>query len=151
MAKKYKLAEQDLLFVEESDIAFQSIYTPDNSSRYHEKSVHGIEKKSVELIMKKLQLTFKEMSDLLHISERTYHRYKSTDKMDLSVSEKSLQLDELYRHGRSVFDTDSDFARWLKLPSPALNGKAPISFLTTSFGFNIIHDELGRIQHGIFS
>jgi len=34
---------------------------------------------------------------------------------------------------------------------PAFNYQPPISLLDTTFGFQLIQDELGKIAHGIFA
>jgi len=36
-------------------------------------------------------------------------------------------------------------------PNKALNNKTPMSLLNSKFGTNMVLDELGRIEHGVFS
>ena len=40
---------------------------------------------------------------------------------------------------------------WLREPSRALGGAIPLSLLDTADGFTGVMDELGRIEHGVFS
>ncbi|AHG93564.1 Conserved hypothetical protein CHP02293 (plasmid) [Gemmatirosa kalamazoonensis] len=42
-------------------------------------------------------------------------------------------------------------ARWLRRPSPALDGETPLGLCTTDAGARIVEDELGRIAFGVFA
>lgn len=114
-------------------------------------SREGVLKKTLLLLAEKLALTMQEISPILHISERTLQRYKNEDVLTPDISERALLLVQLYRNGISVFGTAENFNDWLRTPLPALKRQAPIEYLDTAFGFQLISDELGRIQHGIFS
>lgn len=95
---------------------------------------------------------FEEWSSYLHLSERTIQRYKKEKKsFDPIYSEKILQIELLYKKGISVFGIADKFYTWMDTTSVALGGVRPKDLLDTSFGINIIYDELGRIEHGIFA
>ncbi|MCH7409706.1 MbcA/ParS/Xre antitoxin family protein [Belliella sp. DSM 111904] len=57
----------------------------------------------------------------------------------------------LFKFGEKVFGSMDLFRGWLHDSSIPLGGTSPISLLDTTFGIDLVHDELGRIQHGIFS
>jgi uncharacterized protein (DUF2384 family) len=40
---------------------------------------------------------------------------------------------------------------WIRTPSIIFKGNTPLSLLDTSFGFDMVLTELGRIEHGIFA
>ena len=67
------------------------------------------------------------------------------------TAERILLVARVASRGVSVFGSFKLFRQWLDTPIPALQGKAPITFLNNSFGLQILQDELGRIEHGLFA
>ncbi|MGH2645515.1 MAG: type II RES/Xre toxin-antitoxin system antitoxin [Chitinophagaceae bacterium] len=114
-------------------------------------SRNGILKKTLSLLTEKLSFTVLEVAKVLHVSERTLQRYNSEDKLSPDISERALMLARLYERGLEVFENSDNFTDWLRTPLPAFNGQQPIQLLDTSFGFQLIFDELGRIEYGVFS
>jgi putative toxin-antitoxin system antitoxin component (TIGR02293 family) len=93
-----------------------------------------------------------EWSLFLHLSERSMQRYKKDNKtFDPLQSEKIIEITRLYQRGIEVFGAKPKFDTWLSTSCVALGGPAPKSFLDSSFGIQLIHDELGRIEHGILA
>jgi putative toxin-antitoxin system antitoxin component (TIGR02293 family) len=100
----------------------------------------------------RLQFTFEEWSSFLHLSERTIQRYKKENKaFDPIYSEKIIQIELLYKRGVEVFGDQERFQTWMDSNIIALGNIKPKTLLDTTFGINIISDELGRIEHGIFA
>ncbi len=112
---------------------------------------HGIFKRNLSLLAEKLSFTMNEISRVLHVSERTLQRYKDEDRLSSDISERTLMLTNLYERGVEVFENADNFTDWLRTPLPAFNNQKPIQLLDTSFGFQLILDELGRIEHGVFA
>jgi putative toxin-antitoxin system antitoxin component (TIGR02293 family) len=98
-----------------------------------------------------LDYSFKEVANILNVSERTLHRYKDATKLSKDASERALHLAHLYNKGAEVFGSKGAFNTWLKQPSPVFWNKKPIEFLDTIFGFQLIEDELVKIEFGIFA
>lgn len=96
-------------------------------------------------------LTQMEICKILHISLRTLQRYEPDYVLDSDASSKVIQLGMLHRRGLDVFGDTKDFNYWLKAPISSLEGKAPLDYLDTPFGFQLINQILGRIEHGIFA
>lgn len=111
----------------------------------------GILKKTLSLLAKRLSFTMNEISRILHISERTLQRYHAEDRLSPDISERALMLAKLYERGVETFHDAANFTDWLRTPLPAFNYQPPIQLLDTSFGFQLIEDELGRIEYGIFA
>lgn len=111
----------------------------------------GILKKTLSLLSKRLSFTTNEISRILHISERTLQRYHADDRLSPDISERTLMLAKLYERGVEIFHDAANFTDWLRTPLPAFNYQPPIQLLDTSFGFQLIEDELGRIEYGIFA
>ena len=99
-----------------------------------------------------LNFSFEDWANFLHISERTIQRYKKEKKtFDPIYSEKILQIELLYIRGIEVFGDETKFRTWMESDIIALGSRKPKELLDTSFGINILNDELGRIEHGIFA
>ncbi len=93
-----------------------------------------------------------EWSDLLHLSERTFQRYKKENKTFESIyTEKILEIILLFRRGKEVFGSSDAFYGWLNTPNLALADSKPFSIIDNTFGIQLVTDILGRIEHGIYS
>ena len=64
-----------------------------------------------------------------------------------SVLAKAYVLQEAQR----IFADAEKASHWLQRPSRALGGRAPLAMLDTAAGVREVTEELGRIDHGIFS
>ena len=111
----------------------------------------GVTKGSFMKFMDSLGYSLKEIAEILNISERTLHRYKDATKLSKDASERALHLANLYTKGTEVFGSKDAFNGWLKQPSPIFWNKKPIEFLDTIFGFQLIEEELLKMQFGIFA
>jgi putative toxin-antitoxin system antitoxin component (TIGR02293 family) len=67
------------------------------------------------------------------------------------VSEQVLQIAAVVARGTEVFGGKDRFLAWAKQPSTALSDKTPLELLGSRFGTDLVLDELGRIEHGVFS
>ena len=67
------------------------------------------------------------------------------------TSERIYELAKLFGLGYEVFDTKDDFKRWLITPSKALGNKKPFEFLDSSFGFEMVENEIIRIKYNVYS
>ena len=108
----------------------------------------GISKAYLLKISEALSLTLTELSKILHISIRSIQRYANNKKMDIDISAKAIQLENLRRKGVDVFGTNDAFNNWLRTPIIALNQKTPIDYLNTPFGFEMIEQLLGKKKKG---
>lgn len=93
-----------------------------------------------------------EWSAFLHLSERTMQRYKREKKtFDALQSEKILEIALLYKKGTEVFGTGEKFNNWLTTQNVALGNVKPKDLFDSSFGINLLKDELGRIEYGVLA
>ncbi|HEY4196461.1 MAG TPA: antitoxin Xre/MbcA/ParS toxin-binding domain-containing protein [Mucilaginibacter sp.] len=111
----------------------------------------GLPKRILLSLAKKISLTIQELANIMHISERTLQRYDDNAIIKTEYAEKAIELARLYTRGEEVFGSMDKFKSWMKSPSYIFKGEAPVSLLDTSFGFNMVFKELGRIEHGIFA
>ncbi len=112
---------------------------------------NGLPKRLLMLLVAKISLTLQEVSDIMHVSERTLQRYDDDTVVKTEYAEKAIELARLYDRGEDVFGSIDKFKIWIRTPSVIFKGETPLSLLDTSVGFDMVLDELGRIEHGIFA
>jgi putative toxin-antitoxin system antitoxin component (TIGR02293 family) len=99
-----------------------------------------------------INFTIEDWSSYLHLSERTIQRYKKEKKsFDPIYSEKIIQIELLYQKGIAVFGDEPNFHTWMDLNNIPLGNVKPKDLLDTTFGINLIYDELSRIEHGVLA
>ena len=111
----------------------------------------GISKNQVVKLARQLSCSGKELAIIINLSERTLQRYPDNKKLEKTASEKAIQLAKLYERGTEVWGDLERFKGWMRHPNPFLGSKAPLEILDTSFGFEMVLDEIGRIEHGILA
>jgi putative toxin-antitoxin system antitoxin component (TIGR02293 family) len=57
----------------------------------------------------------------------------------------------LYYYGIEVFGGQERFNTWLTTKNTALGGIKPKDLLDSSFGIQMLKDELTRIEHGVLA
>ncbi|MCB0658821.1 MAG: DUF2384 domain-containing protein, partial [Saprospiraceae bacterium] len=62
-----------------------------------------------------------------------------------------IQIQMIYQLGLDVFDDQASFDQWLNMKSIALGGRKPKDLLDSSFGIEVVKDELNRIEYGLFA
>ena len=115
-----------------------------------ELSNEGITKDALMRLGKYLNLSITQMAKLIPITERTIQRYALKKHFNRVISEQILQIAEVAARGTSVFEDKDRFLLWVNQPNKALADKTPLSLLNSRFGSEMVLDELGRIEHGIF-
>lgn len=91
------------------------------------------------------------MQSLSSIIPASYSSLTKKKVFDLETSERIFELAELYARGKDVFGSIDTFNDWLHTVSIPLGGESPFSLLDTSFGIEIVKNEIGRIDHGVFA
>ena len=93
-----------------------------------------------------------DWSNFLHLSERTFQRYKKEKRtFDPLHSEKILEITLVYNKGIEVFGDKLNFDAWLNAKNVALGGGKPKELLDSTFGIGLLRDELTRIEHGVLA
>lgn len=116
-----------------------------------ELAMQGVTKEALLHLVSYLNCPMSEMAQLLPVTERTIQRYRPHQHFNRVVSEHILQLAEILAYGTAVFGDREKFLRWLRIPNAALGHRTPFELLDSRFGAEIIRDELGRIEHGVFA
>lgn len=112
----------------------------------------GLEYNKFDALISGLPLSNSDWSSYLHLSERTLQRYNKEKKaFDMQQSERILQILILFNLGFDVFGKPEKFYNWLTKSNIATGGKMPKELLNSSFGIDLLKDELNRIQHGVLA
>ena len=111
----------------------------------------GLTKDALSHLAKYMSFSWREMANLLPVTERTLQPYTAKRHLSTTVSEKVIQIAGVVAKGTDVFGGRDEFLGWLLLPSIALAGKTPFELLSSRLGTELVLDELGRIEHGIYS
>ncbi len=116
-----------------------------------EVSRQGLLKNAVDSLAQLLELSTKDLVPYLHISERTLQRYQDDKKLSSELSDHLIQIARVYARAVEVFEDRDKAVKWLKYPSHALGGVTPISCLDNFSGIELVLDELGRIEYGVYA
>lgn len=111
----------------------------------------GIPRSAIDALAKTLHLSISKLTKYLHVSERTLQRYSPDKSLSPELSDHILQIAKVYARSLDVFEDPETTSSWLKQPNIALGNIAPIEYLDTSSGIEIVLDELTRIEYGVFS
>lgn len=132
-------------------IAGGSLYSPNDQESKLRLIRGGLHRASLDVLMKRTGLSIYELADILELTDRTLRRYEPKDVLNRRLSERALEIAELYSRGEAVFGDEGSFQQWMESSVPALGHRSPKSFLDTSIGIGMLMDELGRIEHGVFA
>ncbi len=139
MVERYKVPEQKFRILEEPVSGYVS-------ADYYNLANRGISKKYLKFVLKQAKLSVEEFIKILPISIDTYKR---KTEFNSTVSEKVLEVEEVYRKGTAAFG--DSFYDWMSTTNVALGNVQPKKLLTNSFGIRMLLDEIGRMEHGILA
>lgn len=110
-----------------------------------------VTKDALVRLAKTMNLPLHQIAKFLPVTLRTVQRYKPQDRFNRAVSEHILIIAEVAAKGLEVFEDKDNFLKWLSYPCKAIGNRVPIDLLNSKFGADIVLEELGRIEHGIFA
>lgn len=103
-------------------------------------------------IADEVDLTQKEWSDILHLSERTLQRYaKENSTFSFGVIDRILLIHKVIKKGIEVFGNAINFITWLRNKPVTLEGGLDLYSLAGFDGLTKVLNQLGRIEHGILA
>ncbi len=85
------------------------------------------------------------------VTERTLQRYTLRQHFNLTISEQVLHIAEVLAKGTDVFQDKNKFILWLNTPHKVFSHKTPFAMLGSRFGTELVLEELGRIEFGVYS
>ncbi len=112
----------------------------------------GVTYEDFESVLNTHPFSITEWAGFLHVSERTLLRYKVDKKrFDEPLSERIIQIHNLYKKGLETFEEKENLDIWLNTKNVALGGLIPKSLFDSSYGIEILSNELTRISYGVFA
>jgi putative toxin-antitoxin system antitoxin component (TIGR02293 family) len=112
----------------------------------------GLPFTAVEALQKQMNLTMKDMSQLLDIKLRTFLRRKNEGRLQPTESDRVLRTSRLFARATDLFEGNQDAARhWLMSPQRALGGAVPMKIARTEVGAREVEKIIGRLEHGVFT
>jgi len=108
----------------------------------------GVKKADWKQLIQYTDSTEKEFEHILPASISSMQKKAVYGK---ETSERIYELARLFGLGYEVFDSKEDFKKWLMTPSKTLDNKIPFELLDSSFGFEIVENEIVRIQYNVYS
>ena len=90
-------------------------------------------------------------SRLLGISARTLQRELAATHLSQELSDRFLQLIDLYKEGVEAFYTLETFKKWLETSKSVFQGKQPFDLMHTITGIQQVKEEIIRTKLGILS
>ena len=118
---------------------------------YYRFSQSGLTKGIITNFARNADISISYLTSLANINIRTLQRKSEEEKLSSDVSEKLLQVAQVFAKGTEVFDSLSSFKEWLETPNISLDGALPSKLISSRYGAEMVLDCLGRIQYGVFS
>jgi len=115
------------------------------TSSFYQLSARAISKNYIKQVLLLSQLTIADLIGIIPISIDTYKRKRIFNP---PVTEKILEIEEVYRRGIEVFG--DSFHQWMVAENIALGGP-PKKFLNNSFGIRLLLNEIGRLEYGVLA
>ncbi len=123
----------------------------DSPLSYMQVSQDGLTRQNFDRLKAFTGLDTETLASILAITSRTIQRKKTTDTFRPDISEKMLEIADIYSFGISVFEDKEKLQQWINTELLALANKKPVELLSSSYGRRYIRQLLGRIEHGVFS
>ena len=115
----------------------------------HREIEAGIPGKSIATLIVVLDMTREDFSDLLGRARKTLGDLVQREHLSRVDSDSLYRIARAIVHAVSVFEDAGYAVQWLKDPSEALGGATPLSLLATVEGDELVHAELGAVEHGM--
>ena len=106
----------------------------------------GIKSSSIASFLKHSNLSQKQLSKIIHLSERTLQRNSPHKLLDLGASGKLIEICRLLHKSITVFNNKEKIMVWINRPNLQLNNQTPLELMETSLGMDMVHDELIKIE-----
>ena len=87
----------------------------------------------------------------LVVPRRTFARRLQTGRLSLEESDRAVRLARLTAMAERVFGDFEKAHRWLRKPSPMLDGAVPVALLKSESGAHLLEQTLHRIDYGMFA
>ena len=112
----------------------------------------GLKFATIARLGKALDISQKEVAQLLSITPSTLNRRKKEGQLHPDESDRVVRFARLKDAALTLMrDDDQAAVAWLQTPLDILGGESPLDYATTELGARDVEDLIGRLRHGVFS
>ncbi len=122
-----------------------------SSRDYITLSRKGLSFRQFKEILDFTNISLKQIGSMVSLSDRQLARYTDEKILKTDISAHLIQIAELYQFGYEVFEDKDKFQKWMNSEIRGLGLQKPIELLDTPFGIQDVKNELGRLEHGVYS
>jgi len=115
----------------------------------HRQIEAGVPGQSIPTLIIVLDVTREDFSDLLGRARKTLNDLVQREHLSRADSDSLYRIARAIVHAVSVFENAEYAIQWLKEPNEAMAGERPLSLLATVEGDELVHTELGAVEHGL--
>ena len=108
----------------------------------------GLPVATVDRVLESGLLTSVEL-DRLALSRKTLAHRRTVGRLSADQSDRLVRVLRVVSEAEETFGAHDKAHRWLRRPTTALAGRAPLDLLDTDVGARRVETLLGRIAHGI--
>lgn len=108
----------------------------------------GLPVSTIEHIVASGRLSLGEVDHVVLPRKTLSHRRK-IGTLTPDQSDRLMRAARVIAAAEATFGSQAKAAAWLRRPTSALDGDAPLSLLDTSAGALLVEDLLARIDHGL--
>jgi len=109
------------------------------------------EYKRFKSLAAKIPFTLREWAAIIDLSDRTLQRYANENKPFEGIhADRLLQIEKVINEASRIFTSPVHFYTWLKEEHTVFNHILSPASLQTQDGIQMVLDELGRMQQGVY-
>jgi putative toxin-antitoxin system antitoxin component (TIGR02293 family) len=108
----------------------------------------GLPVSGVEELIQSGRLTLTEV-DKIVLPRKTFSHRRKIGRLTPDQSDRLVRVVRILAAAEETFGSQEKASLWLRRPTRALDGEAPIEWLDTSEGAREVEDLLHRIDHGL--
>lgn len=113
---------------------------------------NGVPVRSVGKFAKDVGLQKDVMFSIIHLSRSTAHRLElKNEVLDMLRSDAFAGAYTVIQKARKMLSSEEALRQWLNTPIPALDSKAPIEWLDTNLGRQIVSSLLDQVRSGAYA
>lgn len=112
----------------------------------------GFPFRSFVILTESMEVTNKELAELVQISTRTLNRRQKEGKLKADESDRLLRVARIFTQAVNLFEGEREAAQqWLSKENRALKGVTPLEASKTEEGAREVENLIVRLEHGVFS
>ena len=112
----------------------------------------GLSYAAFERFQRNMDLSMRELAELVQISLRTLSRRKEKGRLEPDESDRLVRLSRIFGKTLELFEGDYTAARaWLSRKQIGLGEAMPLDLVKSEVGAREVEALIGRLEHGVFS